>query len=67
MTQQRHISSRFEIVNLAMRREESKFDKVITTATGAKLRPGAVFVLLRHGTDRPIRVKDLVLAASAES
>ena len=45
MAEQGDISSRFEVLNLFLRREQPKFDKVISAPARAQLRPGAVLVL----------------------
>src|SRR5947207_5807626 len=63
VAEQCHIRARLKIVNLPVSREEAELDEVISTATRAKLRPCPVLVLLSDGTDRPIGIQHLVLAA----
>src|SRR5207249_8751443 len=60
VAEQGDIRSRLEVVDFAVRGEEAKFDEMIAAAAGAKLRPGAIFVLAGNRTDRPIGIEYIV-------
>ena len=53
-------------MNLPMSGEQAELDEMVAAAAGAKLRPGAVLVLLGDRADVPIRVQNLMLAAVLE-
>src|SRR2546426_6594571 len=66
MTEQGNVGPRLEAVNPAVRGEQAKFHKMIAAAASAKLRPGAILVLLCNRADRPIGIQNRMVAAFLE-
>jgi hypothetical protein len=59
--EQREIFAGLKVADFFARGEEAEFDEVIAAAAGAKLRPGALFILFCNRADRPIFVHDRML------
>src|SRR6266542_6969155 len=65
--QQRQVGSRFKVVDLRVRREQTELHEMVSAPARAELRPGTILVLLGDRADCPIRVQHIVRVAFLET